>query len=296
MPVGGIIGGALGGLGSLLGQRSANKSAQQEAQRQQGIVDADQAKYQQYQNMLQGLIGTPGAPGQLGSNFFGPQTSTGTSSSFGHTDQTSMPVISQQYQALEGQLRKAIGDKLTRGASLPPGYAQSQIRATNESFAPQETALRNRAAQLGIPASQLLTGSPVEFQRAGALANQAAQLPLLERQMQNEDLAQAQGLTQAFGRGEHQVGSTSQYGNTSQTGPANIGGILSYLQMLAPKDRTIVQTPQGGSSLAAGLQGAFSGYNLGQGMFPQKQVGIAGGVPFDQIMRNIGAGTAGGGQ
>ncbi len=240
--------------------------------------------------MLKGLVGMPGAEGQLGSSIFGPQTSSSSGSSFGTSDtnSSSMPVITEQYQALESMLRKAVEDKLQRGTSLPPGYAESQIRGVNDAFSGQEQALRNRAGQLGIPASQLLTGSPVEMQRASRLSDIAAQLPLLERQLQNEDQNQAQGLTQAFGRGEqsqsHTTNRSQQTG--SNTSSANPGGILSYLQMLAPRDRSIVQQPQSGSVLGSALTGAFSGAGLGQqlaGALPQQQSGgIYGGVP-DQI-------------
>jgi hypothetical protein len=250
---------AVGALAGGLSQKSANKKADAERNRLQGIVDSDARKYEDYQRMLESALG--GNPA-----IFGPQTTTssGSSSGMSTTDSESMPVISAEFAPLVAQFRKVMEDRLTRGSSLPPGYRAQQERNVNAAYAPQEANLRNIAARRGVSADSLLVGSPIESAKASKYADIAASLPLLERQMQNEDVAQSAGIASTFGRGEksHSTTRSSQNSNQSTTSPASASALMNYYSMLAPRPTQIVQAGEKGSPLAAALTGASTGYGF----------------------------------
>jgi len=92
--------------------------------------------------------------------------------------------------------------------------------------------------------------SPAARARAGALADMRANLPLLERQMQNEDIGITQGLQSAFGRGEK--GSSSTWGSSSgtQTSPFSASDLSSLMSILAPPSP--MQSGKTGTSAVAG--------------------------------------------
>lgn len=203
---------------------------------------AAQAKHDEYTNMLRQLVGGSGY------NFFAPRTTTQDQRSVSNVDRTTAPVLNPEFRGMVDALKSVIGDRLTSGSSLPPGYAESQVRAINAAAAPGRQAIQNLAARTGRNAEQLSIGSPVERQVAGQLADLAANLPLRERAMQTEDLGLASALAQVFGLGQRVTGTESMFGSGSSTSPADIAQFLQYLSMLAPYDAPIV-VPQGRSGV-----------------------------------------------
>ena len=255
-------------LASIFGQRSQNKQAQRAYDDARRQIAEYEKRYGGYQNMLKGFFGEGG---QGAAGLFGPQTTTSTSTGTSNTNESfkNNPFVTGEYAPLAGMLRKAYSDRLTRGSSLPLGYAESQARGINASYAGPRAAEANALARRGVSSSATF-GSPTDAARQGAILDLQAKLPLLSRDLQNQDLAAAQALTAQFGVG--QEGTRQSRTNTSSQGtqisPANMAAILQYFGMLAPPSPTIIGQPQQGNllgGLPAALQTALSAYQIGQG-------------------------------
>jgi len=257
----------------------------------------DQAKEQAalYNNWLKQYMGTgqnlmQGAMGQ-GWNPFGPQTSTstGTSSSQGGGSQSysNKPVITGEYQGIDELMRGIMTGRLSNPSSLPAGYASNQARAINQSYAGADQAARNMAASRGLSGEQTYAvASPANSARAGALADMRGNLPLLERQMQNEDIQMSQALQAAFGRGEQGQSQSSTWntGQTSgsQTNPFSASDLAMLMKVLAPP------SPQQGSQ--TGTSGLATGMDsLGGllGYLASQQGNKGGGQPYGQQAQNV---------
>lgn len=251
---------AIAGGASLLSGIFGNK-AKANQQKEQANLYNNWLK--QYMQTGQNLLG--GAMGQ-GWNPYGPKVSTsqGTTSSTGGSSFSNMPVITGQYAPLDELMRGIMTRRLSGGSSLPQGYASSAARAINQSYAGADAAARNLAARRGLSGEQTYAvASPANAARAGALADMQAQIPLLERQLQNEDIGITQGLQSAFGRGER--GNTSQWsqGQSSgtQTSPFTAGDLSGLMSILAPPS-PMQGTQTGTSGFATGLDslGALLGF------------------------------------
>lgn len=245
-----------GGAGAIFGghnQAKQNQQATAENQRVQKLIDQWLSDYKGYQGDVKGMLG--GSP-----LLFGPRTTTSSGTSSSTSEST--PTITPEYSPLAGMVRKQYEGRLTRGSSLPPGYEATQTRAINDSFAPAESTVRNLAARRNMSGDAALIGSPVERDRASKVSDLRAGLPLMERQMQTEDLTGASNLVSQFGRGER----TSSSGRTSSstTAPPDIGSILAYLGLLAPPQPPIVGAPSKPSALGAGIT---SGLDIGSLLF-----------------------------
>jgi hypothetical protein len=104
-------------------------------------------------------------------------------------------------------------------------------------------------------------------------------LPLLERQMQNEDIGITSGLQSAFGRGEKGTSSTNQWsqGSGSQTNPFSAGDLSALMSILAPPS-PMQGSKTGTSGLATGLDslggllGFLSAQQGGGGQQPNAQM------------------------
>lgn len=221
----------------------------------------------QYQQTGQGLYGQAQAGGW---NPFGPKTSTssGTSSSQGGSSYSNMPVITGNYQGIDELMRGIMTGRLSNPSSLPAGYASTAARGINESYAGADAAARNMAARRGLSGEQAYAvATPANSARAGALADMRANMPLLERQMRNEDIGIASGLQSAFGRGEQGQSSTWQNGQTSgeSTTPFSASDLQSLMSVLMPPGPQ--QTTQTGTSAVSGgldSLGALLGYLASQ--------------------------------
>lgn len=242
-----ILGAGASILGGIFGQRSQNKAAQQQA-------DLYNRWLQQYMGTGQSLFNQAQAGGW---NPFGPQTSTssGTSSQQGGSSYTNRPFITKEYAPLDELMRGIMTGRLSSGTGLPAGYAENAARAINQSYEGADAAARNLAAKRGLSGEQsYAVASPVSRARAGALADMRGQMPLLARQLQNEDIGITQGLQSAFGRGEKGTTSTWSTGQTSgtQTNPFTASDLSSLMRVLAPP--APMQSGQtGNSTLGSGL-------------------------------------------
>ncbi len=252
-------------IGSTILKHRAEKKRQQE---QSGLWNQYLRDYGQgQQQILGGLTGA-------GYNPLGPQTSTSTGTStgttFGETLSDIAPYVTPEFAPLVGQVRGTLERRTAGpGATLPAGYVETGIRGINEAYAPAEAGLRNLAARRGISADTYLTASPVARARAGDIAKFRAQVPLTERELQNQDLQLATAISEVFGKGQR--GRTTTRGTTSMTEartattPPNIGSLLQLLTPPAPQQG--FQT--GGSPLGSSLSGLaqLMAYFQGQGGF-----------------------------
>lgn len=251
-----VIAGGASLLSGLFGQKAKSDQAKEQATLYNNWL-------KQYQQAQQGLLS--GAMG-AGWNPYGPKTSTSSSTSQGGSSFSSMPQISKEYAPLDALMRGIMTGRLSGGSSLPQGYASTAARGINESFEGADAAARNLAARRGLSGEQTYAvASPANRARAGALADMRAQLPLLERQMQNEDIGITQGLQSAFGRGER--GSSSQWGSQqgTQTSPFTAGDLSALMGVMAPPS-PMQGSKTGTSTLATGLDslGALMGFLASQ--------------------------------
>lgn len=284
---------AIAGGASLISGLFGNKAKNDQAKEQ---ADLYNNWLKQYQQTGQGLYNQAQ---QAGWNPFGPQvstssntgTTTGSTSSRGGGTYSNRPQITQEYQPLDELMRGIMTGRLTGGSSLPQGYASSAARGINESFAGADAAARNLAARRGLSGEQTYAvASPAASARAGQLADMRAQLPLLERQMQNEDISMTQGLQSAFGRGETGQNTNWQTG-TSQSQSQNQGtssnpfgasDLSALMSVLAPP------SPQQGSK--TGTSGIATGMDSLAGLlgFLSSQQGMnQGGQQPNAAMMNL---------
>lgn len=212
-----------------------------------------------------------------GNDPFASQKSTqeGTQSSTTTTSQRTSPFITPEYKKLEGQFRGILQNRLAGGSSLPAGYLGSAARGINDSFQGARVAAQNLAARRGLSGEQALSiAEPTEIARAGKIADVANQIPLLERQLQNEDINLASNLTGQFGRGQDMRGTSttnSAFSSTALT-PPNITALANLLLPPSPnagKETGISQAGGVGGDIATSLLSLWN-----QGAFKPKPVGV----------------------
>jgi len=254
---------AIAGGASLLSGLFGNKAKNDQAKEQANLYNN---WLKNYQGTAQGLYGQAQ---QAGWNPFGPQVSTssstgsttGSTSSRGGGTFSNRPDITAEYQPLDELMRGIMTGRLAGGSSLPAGYASSAARGINESYEGADAAARNLAARRGLSGEQsYAVASPANRARAGALADMRANLPLLERQMQNEDIGITQGLQSAFGKGESGQSTNWQTG-TSQSQSQNQGtssnpfgasDLSALMSVLAPPS-PMQGSKTGTSGIATGM-------------------------------------------
>lgn len=154
----------------------------------------------------------------------GSSSSSGTSST--------MPQVAPEFQGLQAQMLDMVKRRLATSTDLS-GYTAGGVRDINRTFdlAGQSTA--NNLTARG------LSGSPVagaadasrNVARAGAIGNFRASIPLVQRDLQGQDLGLAGSLL-GFGRGTTSTGNTT--GTQSLGGGAagsfeNLASMLGYL-------------------------------------------------------------------
>lgn len=222
-------------------------------------INQQRKDYQQYQDMLKQFMG--------GYNFFAPQTTTQQSTT--HTDQRVTPETTKEYMNLDRLSRGILERRLGPGGSLPPRYATQGADEIARSYRGAQTQAANLAASRGLSAQQEVAGiTPIATAQAADTNKFLTNLPLLERQMRNEDLGLEAQRQAQFGTGQHTVGTTSMLGST--TSPADIAALLQYLGMLAPYQAPIVQPGSrpgalGGLFGVAGQYAPIPSYNKPKG-------------------------------
>jgi len=178
-------------------------------------------------------------------------------------------------------MRSIMQGRLSSPSSLPAGYASNAIRGINESYEGTDAAARNLAARRGLSGEQTYAiASPAARARAGAIADMRGNMPLLERQMRNEDIGITSGLQQAFGRGE--AGQTSTWGEQQSSGTSTMPFSASDLQalmqvLMPPGPQQSGQTGQSGAAVGLSSLGALLGFLASQQGGGDSGAGVGGG-------------------
>ena len=170
-----------------------------------------------------------------GQDIFGPQVTTSAMEGTRTFRETETPFITPEYSPLAGLQRAMVERRLTSPTGLPAGFAETGVRAINESAAGGEANLRNFARRRGLDFEGLQIGDPGERARRGQIASFRAGLPLQARALQTEDLGLAQNILTAFGRGTRRRGRerTTQLGTV--TGPPDYSAIAGMLLTPGPQ-------------------------------------------------------------
>jgi hypothetical protein len=137
------------------------------------------------------------------------------------------PTAAPEYQTLQSMLVNRIQDRLQNPSSLPSGYETGQIKGINNTYDLIGQSQANNLTARGLGTSPVAGAVDArrDQSRAGQIATMQASLPLLERQLQTQDLGLAQNILSG-GTGQTTTGQTSSGGGLS-------GGITSLTDMLA---------------------------------------------------------------
>ncbi len=215
--------------------------------------DAEQEARQLYNDFLEGRAGNVediiARLQAQGMDPFGPQTTTQTGStsqtgqSSARFSQATAPTITPEYKELEELFRGIMEGRLAGPtSSIPEGYVGAVARSANEGAQAARVAAANFAASRGLSGEQALSiAEPIEMARVGRIQDAAADLPLLGRRLQSEDIGLAAALTGQFGKGSQTSGrssTTSSSLGTSEsalTRPPDINSLLSFLTPPSPQ-------------------------------------------------------------
>lgn len=157
------------------------------------------------------------------------QNSTTTGSS------SSMPTFDPRFQPLLQTLLNRTGSNFNRGSFLPQGFQTNAIEQINAANKGAQTNLDASLAARGLGTSPVAAAAQagLQQQRQAQIGDLGVQLPMIERQMQQEDLASLMA-TLGLGRGVNQTSTSRTTGTGTTTGQAggplnDIGGLLGYL-------------------------------------------------------------------
>lgn len=147
----------------------------------------------------------------------------------GQQSSTSTPTLDPKLQPLQDLVQQMVTQRLSSG-SLPPGYETGGIKNINASYSGAGTALDADLTRRGLSTSPVAGTAMTKFQtsRAGDIGTFRANVPLVERQLQTEDLAGAGNLL-ATGRGVQSTSSVTTGGGAAGAF-TNLAGYLGYLQ------------------------------------------------------------------
>jgi hypothetical protein len=283
MPFGGLLTIGLGTGLSMYGKHKQGKQAEKAAKDQANLNNQDLAARRMAQaKMLAGL--EAGGWNPFGVNSLGSSSeSSGTSNTSGVRDSYTKenPFTTAEYGKSDELVRGILENRLSRGSSLPPGYEANAIRAINAASAGGAAAAGNAAARRGLSGQQVFgLNAPIQTARAGQIADLRGNVPLLERQMANEDMA-AQGDRQArFGTGREsrthetsssRTNSSGRGSDSRQVGP-DIGALSSLLMPPGAQQSTVSPYSGWGNALE-GIGAGVTAY----GAMKQGQQGSSGG-------------------
>lgn len=290
MPFGGLLtAGILTGVsayGAHKKSKQANKAAEDQAKLNNAFTADQKAGQEKILSGLQANGWNPFGVNQLTSG----GTSSSTSNSVGSRDVYSKenPFTTPEYQKMDELVRGVMENRLSRGTSLPPGYEANAIRKINEASASGESAARNIAARKGLSGQQVFgLSAPAQAARTAQIADLRGNVPLLERQMMNEDIG-IEGDRQArFGTGRetrshedsrsrtNTSGSQSGY---SDSGP-NIAALSSLLMPPGAQQSTVSPYSGAGSAFDAAGQAGSALFGTYMGNKQASPGSISGGVP-----------------
>lgn len=143
------------------------------------------------------------------------------------SEQSQSSTLDPAYGPLQQLLLKHIQSRLTNPSGLPAGYETGGVRDINKSYDLTEQNLGNRLTASGLSSSPIAGNAYGQSQRAraGDIGTFRANLPLVQRQLQDQDLNLASSLLN-FGRGGMVSGSS---GGGVGGGFDSLATMLGYL-------------------------------------------------------------------
>lgn len=152
------------------------------------------------------------------SNSRSSSTSSGTS--------TSTPTMAAEYSPMMQALISMNTQRLMKPSSLPDSYEQAGIRNINNTYDLAEGGLKNRLAAQGMSRSGMAGSGLGRLSggRASDIVQFQGTIPMLNRQLQDQDMQNAMQLAQ-FGRGQTTTG--TQTGSQNYTGSSGQPGGLT---------------------------------------------------------------------
>lgn len=154
------------------------------------------------------------------------QTSTSRSTS------TTTPTLDPQFSPLQQMLLSSVQSRLANPSSLPASYETQGIADINRNFDLVAQARDNSLAARGLSASPVAGAADAKagVARAGEIGRFQAQIPLLNREMQTQDLGIASLLlNQGRGSTTSTTSTGTQPGNMLGGGLNNLAGMLGFL-------------------------------------------------------------------
>lgn len=171
----------------------------------------------------------------LGSLFSkkGQQQTTSNNSSTNNSTSTVGPTqLDPQYAGLQNMIMPMIMKRLQSPGGVPRGYEEAGIRSTNRTYDLGKQSLDNNLTARGLGTSPIAgaAGTRLETGRLGSISDFQQSLPMIGRQMQNEDLATAMQNLE-FGRSlaGHTVTNTGTNTSTGQATTSQGGGKVSNM-------------------------------------------------------------------
>ncbi len=158
----------------------------------------------------------------IGASIWGPIAVSAIASAYAahkaSTDASSTPTLPANAQGLQDQITALYMNRLKNG-SLPPGYQQTGIAGINQAYAGAQT---NENAQLtarGLASSPVAGAvtSKLQTARAGAIGSFNANLPLVQQNLELENLQGAEGAL---------TGQRGQTGSSTTSTGGGVGGAL----------------------------------------------------------------------
>lgn len=178
----------------------------------------------------------------------GASIAGGALSNRSSSQQTQTPTLDPRFQPLQNQILTMVGNRLNQPTDLS-GYQREGIGTINRTSALTKQASDNSLTARGLSTSPVAANVDAvrEAGRTSSIASLNNSLPLIQRDLQNQDLQLASGVL-GQGRGLNVTGSTSSGG-----GPAgaatNLAGYIGYLQGNGAFNRTPSGAGPGSGSL-----------------------------------------------
>ena len=139
----------------------------------------------------------------------------------------STPTMSPEYMGLQNALLPSITKRLTSSSALPRGYEEQGIGGINRTYDLGKQSIENNLTSRGLGSSPIAgaAGTRLETGRLGSISDFQGTLPMVRREMENQDLQLAQGIL-GLGRG-NTVNSTGT--STAGAGGGGAAGLVGGL-------------------------------------------------------------------
>lgn len=159
-------------------------------------------------SLLSGLFKNKGAK---------PATNASTGA-YGNTN-TSTPTLAPEYKGLQDMILPIVSKRLSDPGGLPPGYLEGGLAKIGRTHDLVKQRADNNLTSRGLGTSPVAAHVDAVGERARTsdIVDFQNEVPMLERQMENDDLASAMSLMN-FGRGNTSTGSGTNSGSGQAMG------------------------------------------------------------------------------